>query len=67
MKKNKINIQELSNLNPEGKEFTVEKFRELSDRPDMPEEEAKKIILDIKRYADIIIRFQTSKEWKKSK
>jgi hypothetical protein len=49
-------------LNPDNEDLTVEKLRELSNQPDLPEEEAKELILNIKRLVNIIIQHQIKKD-----
>src|SRR5687767_6949711 len=64
--KSKIVKMDFKGLNPRYEELTVEKLRELENNPDMPEEEAKEIILSIKIFVNIVLQIQALKEKNKN-
>jgi len=64
--KAKIVKMDFKGINPHCEELTVEKLRELENKPDMPEEEAKEIILAIKVFVNIVLQVQAMKEKNKN-
>lgn len=63
--KARIRRIDFKSINPGKTELTVEKLRELTNRPNMPENEAKEMILIIKVFVGIIIKHQASKDQNK--
>lgn len=56
--KRKIVKIDLRNINPNNEELTVQKLRELTGKPDMPEEEATETLLVIKIFVNIVLQYQ---------
>ena len=59
--KSKSIIVDLKKINPKNEELTVEKLRKLVGKPDIPEEEAREIILAIKVFVSIVLQYQVMK------